>query len=46
MILDKQDKNYTVPDSGYTIIDKILIIWLHSVNSGYDLGVAWTIHKV
>ena len=34
MILDKQDKNYTVSDSGYTIIGKILIIRLRSVNSG------------
>ena len=36
MILDKLDKNYTVPDSGYTIIGKILIIQLHIVNSGYN----------
>ena len=53
MILDKESKSMAVLGSGYestpsayTIIDKILIIWLGSANSGYDQGVAQPTHKI
>ena len=53
MILDKESKTMVVPGSGfastpsaYTIIAKILIIWLGSANSGYNQGVAWPTRKI
>ena len=53
MILGKVSKTMAVLGSGYeatpsayTIIDKILIIWLGSANSGCDQGVARPTHKI